>query len=131
MSTPAPVLVAGTVTLSVTPGQPLPAANAAQKSITVVTTDGAGTVYPAVTLTGAETPVPWSFSATYASGDATAVLTALDINGAAIGTPVTSSFTVTAPPPPATFTAPVGISFTAAATNVTTAAVHAAASVKA
>lgn len=130
MSTPTPVLVPGIATLSVTPGQQLPASNAAQASISVVVTDSAGTVYPAVILTGAETPTPWSYSATFASGSATAVATALDINGVTIGTPGSYTFNVAAAVPPATFTAPAGFGFVAAATSPATAAVHKAASVK-
>jgi len=130
MSTPSPVLVPGIATLSVTPGVPLPAGNAPQASISVLVTDSAGTAYPAVTLTGAETPTPWSYSATYASGAATAIATALDTSGNPIGTPATYTFQVTAAPAAATFTAPAGIGFVAAATSTATAAVHKAASVK-
>lgn len=129
MSTPNPVLVSGLATLSVST-QPLPSSNAAQASISVVVTDAAGTVYPAVSLTGAETPVPWSYSATFASGPATAVATALDTSGNAIGSPVSLSFTVTPAAVPQTFSAPVGLGFVAAATSPATAAVHQAASLK-
>lgn len=130
MSSPSPVLVPGIVTLSVTPGVALPAGNAPQASISVIVTDSAATVYPAVVLTGAETPTPWSYSATYASGAATAIATALDTSGAPIGTPASYTFEVVAAAPPATFTAPAGIAFTAAATSPATAAVHRATSVK-
>lgn len=130
MSTPDPVFVAGIATLSVT-SQPLPTSNAAQASISVVVADSAGNTYPAVVLTGAETPTPWSYSATYASGPATAVATALDTSGATIGTPGSYSFTVQAAPPASTFNAPSGFAFVPAATNSATAAIHAAASVKA
>jgi hypothetical protein len=131
MSTPSPVLVAVVATLSVSPGTPLPPANAAQASISVVVTDSAGTVYPAVVLTGAETPTPWSYSATFASGAATAVATALDINGATIGTPASYSFTVPAPAAPATFDAPAGFGVVAANASSAIAAIHKANSVKA
>lgn len=123
MSTPAPVLVPGIATLSVTPA-PLPAGSAPQASVSVVVTDSAGTVYPPVTLTGAETPTPWSFSATYASGQASAVATAVDTSGNPIGSPVTLSFTVTAAVTPQTFENPTGFGFTAAATSPATAALH-------
>jgi hypothetical protein len=79
----------------------------------VVVTDSAGTVYPAVVLTGTEQPTAWAYSATFASGAATAVVTALDINGADIGTPATYSFTVTPIGVPTTFTAPAGFGFVA------------------
>lgn len=129
MNTPSPVFVAGIATLAVV-SQPLPASNAAQASVSIVVTDSAGNTYPAVVLTGAETPTPWSYSATYASGPATAVATALDTSGATIGTPGTYLFTVQAAAPPSTFSAPSGFSFVPAATNSATAAVHAATSLK-
>jgi hypothetical protein len=123
MSTPSPLLVPGIATLSVTP-TPLPAGNAAQASVSVVVTDSAGTVYPPVVLTGAESPTPWSYSATFASGSATAVAVALDTSGNTIGTPATLGFTVTAATPPQTFENPTGFGFTAAATSSATAALH-------
>jgi hypothetical protein len=123
MSTPAPVTVTGVATLAVS-SQPLPSSNAAQASNSVVVTDSAGTVYPAVVLTGAES-TPWSWAATYASGSATAVVTALDVNGATIGTVLSTSFNVVAVVA-ATFEAPSGITFVANATSPATAAVHAA-----
>jgi hypothetical protein len=131
MSTPSPVLVPGIATLAVTTGIPLPASNAAQASNSVVVTDSAGTVYPAVALTGAETPNAWSYAVTYASGPASAVVTPLDTAGAVIGTPATYTFTVTPAAPAATFTAPAGFGFVAAATSSATAAIHKATSLKA
>lgn len=130
MSTTSPVFVAGIATLSVI-SQPLPSSNAPQASVSVVVTDSAGNTYPAVVLTGAEAPTPWSYSATYASGPAVAVATALDTSGNTIGTPGSYTFTVQAAAPPSTFNAPSGFSFVAAATNSATAALHAAASKKA
>lgn len=129
MSSTNPVLVSGIATLSVTP-QPLPSGNAPQASVSVVVTDSAGTVYPAVVLTGAETPTAWSYSATFASGSATAVATALDTSGNVIGTPASFSFTVTPAVVPQTFNAPSGFGFVAAGTSSATAALHKAASVK-
>jgi hypothetical protein len=129
MSTPNPVLVSGIATLSVTP-QPLPSSNAAQASISVVVTDSAATVYAPVVLTGAETPTAWSYTATFASGQATAVATALDTAGNPIGAPNTISFAVTPAVTPQTFSAPTGFGFVAAATSPATAAIHQAASVK-
>lgn len=124
MSTPAPVTVAGIVTVAPVT-TPLPSGNAAQASLSCIVTDAAGTVYPAVLLTGAESP-PWSFAATYASGTASMVQQALDTTGANIGAAGTFTFTVQAPPPPATFEAPGPVSFTPAASSAATAAVHAA-----
>lgn len=129
MSTPAPVFVSGIATLSVVT-TPLPSNNAPQASVSVVVTDSAGTTYPAVLLTGAETPTSWAYAATFASGAATAVATALDMAGNPIGTPVTLSFTVTPAVVPQTFSAPAGFGFVAAATSPATAAIHKAASVK-
>lgn len=111
-------------TLAVTT-TPLPATNAAQKSVSIVVTDSAGTVYPPVVLTGAES-TPWSWAATYADGAATAVATALDVNGATIGTPANLSFTVPVTVAPATFEAPSAITSVLASTSAATAAVHAA-----
>jgi hypothetical protein len=103
-------LVPGIATLAVTTGVPLPPANAAQASISVVVTDAANTVYPAVVLFGTESP-PYSYSATFAAGAANAVASALDVNGAVIGTAQTYPFTVPAPGVATTFTAPAGFSF--------------------
>jgi len=108
-------LVSGTFLLAVTPGVALPASNATQASISVVVTDSANTVYPAVVLTGAEQPTAWGGTATYAAGAATAVATALDINGATIGTPASYPFTVTPSGVATTYTAPAGFSFVATA----------------
>jgi hypothetical protein len=124
VSTPAPVLVSGVGTLAVT-SAPLPSSNAAQASNSVVVTDSAGTLYPAVVLTGAETPVAWSWAATYASGTANAVVTALDTSGATIGTPLTTTFSVVAVIA-ATFEQPTSIGFVANTTSAAVAAVHAA-----
>jgi hypothetical protein len=107
------VLVPGIATLIVTPGVPLPSSNAAQASISIVVTDSASTVYPAVVLTGTETPTAWSFTATYAAGAATAVATALDTAGATIGTPASYPFTVTAKASAGTFNAPASFGFVA------------------
>lgn len=128
MSTPATILVSGTFTLAVTP-TPLPSGNAPQQGVTLVVTDSAGTTYPSVSLTGAESPLPWSFSATYASGAATAIATAVDTSGNPIGAPATLGFTVTAVVPQ-TFSAPTGLTFTAATASAAAAAVHKANSVK-
>jgi hypothetical protein len=123
MSTTSHVLVPGIATLSVTPA-PLPSGNAPQASVSVVVTDGAGTVYPAVVLTGAESPTPWSYAATFASGSASAVATALDTSNNPIGSPASLSFTVTPAVAPQTFESPTGFGFVAASTNAATAALH-------
>jgi hypothetical protein len=123
MSTLAPVLVSGVGTLSVT-SAPLPSSNSAQASNSVVVTDSAGTVYPAVVLTGAET-TPWSWAATYASGTANAVVTALDTTGATIGTPLTTTFSVVAVIA-ATFEQPTSIAFSANTASAAIAAIHSA-----
>lgn len=130
MSSTSPVLVAGIATLSVTTGVALPSGNAPQASISVIVTDSAGTAYPPVILTGAESPTPWAYSATFASGSATAVASALDTSGSVIGTAASYSFTVTAAAVPQTFTAPAGFGFVAAATSPATAALHKAATLK-
>ena len=130
MSSPAPVLVPVIVTLTTTT-TPLPAGNAPQQSVSVTVTDSAGTVYPAVVLTGAETPTPWSYAATYASGPASGACTALDTSGNPIDSPVDLSFVVTPAALPQTFQAPSGLSAVAAATNTATAQVHRASSLKA
>lgn len=129
MSTPSPVLVSGIATLSITT-QPLPSGNAPQASVSVVVTDSSGVPQAPVVLTGAESPTPWAYAATFASGPATAVATALDTSNNPIGSVATLSFTVTAAVAPQTFSAPTGFGFVAAATSPATAALHKAASVK-
>jgi len=120
MSTPLiPVLVALTVTST-----PLPAANAAQASISAVVTDSTGVAQSPVLLTGAETPTPWAFNTSVAPGAGTVVFTALDTAGATIGTPFTLPFTIAAA---ATFNAPTGGSVTPVTNTVTSAAAHVAA----
>lgn len=113
------VLVAGVATLAVA-AQPLPAGAAAQGSISLVVTDAAGTVYPAVVLTGAEDP-PYSWAATYAEGEASAAETDLDINGAQIAVAGPWAFNVAAAAP-TTFEQGTGVSFVA---NTTSAAANA------
>lgn len=79
-------------------------------STSVVVTDSSGTPQPAVLLTGAETPTPWAFSTSVAPGAGTVVATDLDVNGVALGTPVTQSFTEVGSPP--TFLPTTGITVT-------------------
>lgn len=123
MSTPAPVLVPGVGSLNVAM-QPLPSSNAAQASISLVVTDAAGTVFPPVVLTGAENP-PWSWAATYASGQASAAETDMDVNGATIATAGPWLFAVT-PVVAATFEQGTGISFVANTASAAAAARHSA-----
>lgn len=129
MSSTSPVLVSGIATLSVST-QPLPSGNAPQASVSVVVTDSGGTTYPAVVLTGAESPTPWSYAATLASGQANAVATALDTSGNTIGSPANLPFNVTPAAVPQTFSAGSGFGFVAAASTPATAALHRAASIK-
>lgn len=65
---------------------------AAYAGTSVVVTDSTGVAQPAVVLTGKETP-PFSFTTSVAPGDGTAVATAIDINGAALESPVSQAFT--------------------------------------
>jgi hypothetical protein len=89
MSTPlVPVIVAVQVGAST----PTPT-GAAFASTSVVVTDSTGVAQTAVLLTGVETPTPWAFSASVAPGNGTVVATALDVNGATLGTPITQTFT--------------------------------------
>jgi hypothetical protein len=103
---------------------PLPSANAAQASISSVITDSSGVAQPAVILTGTETPEPWSYETSINPGAGTVTETALDINGAAIGAPVVTNFSVT---PQATYLAPAGTTVTANTSSIAKAAAHVAA----
>src|SRR5271170_4024933 len=114
------VLVAGVATLAVA-SAPLPSGNAPQASNSVVVTDAGGTVYPAVVLTGAEA-TPWSWAATYAQGQAAALVQALDTAGNPIGAAIALTFGVVAVAPPATFEQAQSISFVASATSASVAA---------
>jgi hypothetical protein len=91
-----------TVTLTKNPTAPLPAANAAFAKTTVTVTDSAGTVIPPQDLNGKETP-PWTavFTNVAAVAGATGTVTAqdFDVNGLAIGAPVTATFTEIGTPP--------------------------------
>ena len=86
---------------------------AAFASTSVVVTDSTGVAQPAVLLTGVETPTPWAFSASVAPGAGTVVATDLDANGAALGAPVSQTFTEAGSPP--TFLPTTGITVTPAA----------------
>jgi hypothetical protein len=83
-----PVIVA----IAVGPSTPTPTGQPFA-STTVVVTDSTGQPQAPVVLTGVETPTPWAFSTSVASGNGTVVATALDANGATLGTPITQSFT--------------------------------------
>jgi len=108
-------LVQVILALAVT-SEPMPPTSAAQASNSVVVTDAAGTVYPAVVLTGAEA-TPWNWAATLAVGAANGVATPLDINGQVIGAAVQCPFVVPTPVPVASYEAPTGISVTLAASS--------------
>lgn len=104
----------------------LPSTNATFAGTSVVVTDSTGTPQNAVVLTGTETPTPWSFTTSVATGAGTVVATDLDANGVAIGAPVTQAFTEAGTPPPATFMQTSGITVTPAADLASFAALKAA-----
>lgn len=83
---------------------------AASIGTSVVVTDSSGTAQPAVVLTGAESPTPWAFTTSVASGSGTVVATDLDVNNAVLGSPLSQSFTEAGTPP--TFQPSTGISVT-------------------
>lgn len=114
-STLVPVIVA----IAVGPSTPTPT-GAAFASTSVVVTDSSGTAQPAVLLTGVETPTPWAFSTSVAPGAGTVVATALDVNGAALGSPITQTFTEAGSPP--NFFPPIGITVTPVSASVAAAA---------
>jgi hypothetical protein len=67
-----------------------PGSTTSPGTTSVVVTDNAGNVLPAVVLNGSETP-PWSFTVTGSPGSNEASFTATDLDntGAQIGSPVT------------------------------------------
>ena len=65
-------------------------------SVTAVTTDASGAVQTS-TLTGAETPTPWSVSLTVASGAGSVSSTSTDSTGA-VSQPVVQAYNTVAPP---------------------------------
>src|ERR1700679_2985025 len=83
---------------------------AAFASTSVVVTDSSGVAQPAVLLTGAETPTAWAFSTSVNPGAGTVVATDLDVNGVALGQPITQTFTEAGSPPQ--FFPPTGITVT-------------------
>lgn len=82
---------------------------AAFASTSVVVTDSTGVAQPAVLLNGSEA-TPWTFTASVALGDGTVVATDLDVNGAALGAPVSQTFDEAGSPP--TFLPTTGITVT-------------------
>jgi hypothetical protein len=116
MSTPIPVLVPMLVTVSVAPNTlPDPSVG-----ITVVVTDSTGVAQPAVTLTGAETPTPWSYIANVAPGAGAGVAQAIDASGAPVAPSVTQSFNAAATPPTAAGFVPTALNFGPAPTPAPT-----------
>jgi hypothetical protein len=83
---------------------------AAFASTSVIVTDPVTGAQPAVLLTGIETPTPWAFTTSVNPGNGSVTATALDVNGVALGTPVTQTFTEAGTAP--TFFPPTGISVT-------------------
>jgi hypothetical protein len=96
---------------------------AAFASISVVVTDSSGVAQPPVLLTGVESPTPFAFTTSVAPGAGSAVATALDVNGATLGTPITQSFTEAGSPP--TFPQPTAITVTPTASTAAISAVRA------
>ncbi len=81
------------VTIALTQGTPiLSPTGAAYAGTSVVVTDSTGVAQAAVVLNGKETP-PFTFQTSVAPGNGTVVATDLDVNGAALGTPVSQTFT--------------------------------------
>jgi hypothetical protein len=104
-----PIIVA----IAVGPATNTPS-GAAFASTSVVVTDSAGVAQPAVLLTGKETPTPWAFSTSVNPGAGSVVATALDVNGVALGQPITQTFTEVGSPPQ--FFPPTGITVTPVST---------------
>ncbi len=105
MSTP---LISVIVALTQGPATISPT-GAAYAGTSVIVTDSSGTAQPAVTLNGKETP-PFSFQTSVAPGNGTVVAQDLDVNGAAMGSPVSQTFTEVGTP--VTFTPTSGITVT-------------------
>jgi hypothetical protein len=83
---------------------------AAYAGTSVVVTDSTGVAQPAVVMTGKETPTPFAFQTSVAPGDGTVVAQDMDVNGAAMGSPVTQVFTEAGTP--VTFAPTSGITIT-------------------
>lgn len=110
------------VIVALTKGAVIPSpTGAAYASTSVVVTDSAGTAQTPVVLTGNETPTAFAFTTSVAPGAGTVVAQDLDVNGAAMGSPVTASFTEAGTP--TTFAPTSGISVTPANAPVLSAAI--------
>lgn len=96
---------------------------AAYANTQVVITDSTGVAQPTVTLTGSELPTPFSFVTSVAIGAGTVVATDFDVNGVAIGGPVSQTFTEVGTPP--TFAPTTGITVTPVAASPVAAALAA------
>lgn len=82
------------VIVALTQGASIPTqTGAAYAGTSVVVTDSTGVAQPAVVLTGKETPTPFAFTTSVASGAGTVVAQDTDVNGAALGSPVSQAFT--------------------------------------
>jgi hypothetical protein len=88
--------------------EPSPPGVSAFRELSVVVTDSTGVAQPPVILDGGEIPTPWSFEAQVAPGQGEIVVTALDVNGVVIGTPLKVSFAAGGP---ATYPKPTSIKF--------------------
>jgi hypothetical protein len=100
------------VTVALTQGAPIASpTGAAYAGTSVVVTDSTGVAQPAVVLTGKETP-PFSFQTSVAVGAGTVVAQDTDVNGAAMGSPVSQAFTEVGTP--VTFAPTSGITVTPA-----------------
>jgi hypothetical protein len=102
-------LVNVTITLTKGPAVNTPS-GAAFKNTSVVVTDSTGVAQTPVLLTGAETPTPWSFTTNVAPGNGNVVATDMDVNGVALGLPISQAFTEAGSPP--TFLPSTGITVT-------------------
>jgi hypothetical protein len=99
------------VVVALTQGASIPTqTGAAYAGTSVVVTDSTGVAQPAVVLTGKETPTPFAFTTSVAPGAGTVVAQDQDVNGAALGSPVSQSFTEAGSP--ASFNPTSGITVT-------------------
>lgn len=104
------------VIVALTQGAPINSpTGAAYASTSVVVTDSTGVAQPAVVLTGSETPTPFAFTTSVTPGDGTVTAQDTDVNGAAMGSPVSQAFTEAGTP--VTFAPTSGITITPVAAS--------------